>query len=200
MKFEAPFGHLLSADLPLDQSDSGFERRLYIQVRGFEQVGVGGRPHGGAFTAGVAGIAALDVLQNRLVGHREGQGLALDKPALGSHLGAVPSHRFWRRLGADHGADVAAVEHGAARLRGKRASGRQEGPSAPAGCRRRGMLLRRRRGRAAPGSSSVAGSRLRAAASAAQASVRRNRALRRRVRPHDRGARCRGTGAPDAAR
>ena len=161
----------LLADLPLDQSDSGVECRLYIQVRGIEQVGVGRRPHGGAAARRHRGRrGCLMIGQNGLVGHAPRRGPGARESGAGAHFGPRGDENLDVRVGADDGADVAAVEHGAAGLARRRPAGSRAGPRAPRGSRRRWRPLRPRRGARRAGSSSVAGSRLRAAATAAHAS------------------------------
>ena len=86
LELEAPFGRPL-ADLPHDHADGGIECRFYIQIAGIQQEGVGGRPHGGAFAAGVALIAAADIGQHGLVGDGLRLGLAFHEAAPGAHLG-----------------------------------------------------------------------------------------------------------------
>ena len=87
--------------------------------RGIEQVGIR-RLHqrrGGA--RAVAFVAAEDVGEDfRFVGALA-TSLQLESAAAGAHLGRRGDENLHVGVGADHGADVAAVEHGAGRRRGE---------------------------------------------------------------------------------
>src|SRR5712675_1707366 len=88
----------------LDNGDGGPERRVYIEMRGIEQVRIRGAHQWGDGPAGVA-----------LVAHLRGGG----------------DEDLHVRLRADHRADVAAVEHGAGRGGGELALERRQGGPHP---------------------------------------------------------------------
>ena len=104
--------------------------------------------------------------------------LALQKTPFGAHLGAGGDVDLGVGVRADDRADIAPVEHGAARLARRRPAGRRAARRAPPGCGRRWRRRRPPAGCAGAGRRALAGSRLRATASAAQRSSRRKPSAR----------------------
>jgi len=100
------------ADLPLDQSDGGIERRFYIQVGGIEQYGVFGGPHRCARAIGVALVALTYHFQHFFVSYIVALRLAFKITPPGTDLGQSGHEYFDIRVGTYHGADIPPVEHG----------------------------------------------------------------------------------------
>src|SRR4030081_2097697 len=125
----------------LDNGDGGPERRVYIEMRGIEQVRIR-RPHQRRDgPAGVALVAAQDVGEDVGFVNLWAAAAELEGAALGAHLRGGGDEDLHVRIRADHRADVAAVEHGAGRGGRKRAlERRQGGPHPRNGGHQRGRL------------------------------------------------------------
>src|SRR5258706_7909525 len=125
----------------LDNRDGGPERRVYIEMRGIEQVRIRGAHQRGDGPAGVALVAAQDVGEDVGFVNLGAAAAELEGAALGTHLRGGGDEDLHVRLRADHRADVAAVEHGAGRGGGEGPlEGRQGGPHARNGGHQRGRL------------------------------------------------------------
>ena len=100
----------------LDNVDGGPNCRVYIQMRGIEQAGVLGGPQRGDRPAAVPLVPAQDVGQDPGLVRRLPPAPQLRRAAAGPLLGAGGDENLNGRPRADHGADVAAVEHRPRRL------------------------------------------------------------------------------------
>src|SRR5580700_1540121 len=103
----------------LDDGNGGPECGVYTQMSGVEQVRVWGGLQGGGGTPGIALVAAQEVGQNLLFVRLFAPCPQLDDAAGGPHLRARDNEQLYVRTGGDHGADIAAVEHGAGGFHGK---------------------------------------------------------------------------------
>src|ERR1700737_1095276 len=94
--------------------ERGLERRLDIERRRIEHDGVLGRHQGRRGAVFVALVAPDDVGEHGGVFGRLALAFELQSPARRPRVNAGRDEYFWARLGTNHGADVAAVEDGAA--------------------------------------------------------------------------------------
>src|ERR1700724_2826852 len=94
--------------------ERGLKRRLGAERRGIEHDGVVGRHQGRRGAIFVALIAPNDVGEYGGVIGLFALAFELQSPARRAGLHAGRYKYFWARLGTNHGADVAAIEDGAA--------------------------------------------------------------------------------------
>src|SRR5687767_3243233 len=99
----------------LDNVDGGPDAAFYIQMRVIEQVCIRRSYQGRRGPILVALVAPEDIRQHRgLVGGLAPR-LRLQGAALGSDLGVGDDENLHIGMRADHGADIAAIEHRAGR-------------------------------------------------------------------------------------
>src|SRR5580704_17443053 len=103
----------------LDDGNGGPECGVYTQMSGVEQVRVRGRLQGGGGAPGIALVATQEVVQYLLLVRLFAPRPQLQHAPLGAHLGAGNDEQLHVGAGGDHGADIAAIEHGAGGFHGK---------------------------------------------------------------------------------
>src|SRR6516225_5264973 len=102
----------------LDDVNGGPECGVYTQMRGIEQVSVGGRREWGGAAPRIALVAPQQLGQDLALFGVLAAPTQLENAALGADLWRRHDEEFHVGAGGDHGADVAAVEHGAGTAHG----------------------------------------------------------------------------------
>src|SRR6476619_4322043 len=97
----------------IDQLDGCPERGVYIQIRGVEQDRAFGTDKRGGRAIRVTLVASADIVEDFGLGNRASGLRALTESATCALLGSGGDEQLHVGIGANHRADVAAVEHGA---------------------------------------------------------------------------------------
>src|SRR5262245_41091817 len=99
-----------------DNVDGGPECGVYIQMRGIEQVCIFRAFEGGCLPRRITLVPAPDVGQHVRLLDRHPDGLQLQRPPAGPHLGGRGHEYLNVSVREDDGPDIAAIEHRAGRL------------------------------------------------------------------------------------